>query len=34
MTLEDSLPFGFVAPDQTFRDFMDTFAGPLCYRYE
>ncbi|SMR47588.1 unnamed protein product [Zymoseptoria tritici ST99CH_3D1] len=34
MTLDDKLPFGFVAPDQTFRSLMDTMAGPLCYRYE
>lgn len=34
MTLDDMLPFGFVAPDQRFRDLMDTFAGPFCYRYE
>lgn len=34
MTLDDVLPFGFVAPDQTFRDLMDTFAGPYCYRYD
>lgn len=34
MTLEDILPFGFVAPAQRFGDLMDTLAGPLCYRYE
>lgn len=34
MTLEDKLPFGFVAEDPTFGDLMDTFDGPFCYRYE
>lgn len=34
MKLTDKLPFGFVAEDQIFGDLMDTFAGPLCYRYE
>jgi tyrosinase len=34
MTLNDMIPFGFVAPDQKFGDLMDTFAGPFCYRYE
>lgn len=33
MTLNDTLPFGFVAPDQQFGNLMDTFAGPFCYRY-
>lgn len=34
MTLNDTLPFGFVAPDPTFGDIMDTFGGPYCYRYD
>lgn len=34
MRLTDRIPFGFVAPDQTFNDLMDTFAGPYCYRYD
>lgn len=34
MNLNDTLPFGFVAPDQRFGTLMDTFAGPFCYRYE
>lgn len=34
MTLEDKLPFGFVAADIIFGDVMDTFSGPFCYRYE
>ncbi|KAK5138473.1 hypothetical protein LTR08_000059 [Meristemomyces frigidus] len=33
MQLSDTIPFGFVAADQTFGDFMDTFGGPLCYKY-
>ncbi|OQO02007.1 hypothetical protein B0A48_12480 [Cryoendolithus antarcticus] len=34
MSLTDKIPFGFVAPDQTFHDLMDTFAGSFCYRYD
>ncbi|KAI5274317.1 Di-copper centre-containing protein [Aureobasidium subglaciale] len=34
MTLDDSIPFGFVAEDRVFRELMDTFAGDYCYRYE
>ncbi|TKA73703.1 hypothetical protein B0A55_05475 [Friedmanniomyces simplex] len=34
MTLDDMLPFGFVAADVRFGDVMDTFGGPLCYRYD
>ena len=34
MTLNDTIPFGFVAPDQRFGDVMDTFSGPFCYRYD
>ncbi|EME47601.1 hypothetical protein DOTSEDRAFT_166790 [Dothistroma septosporum NZE10] len=35
MQLTDRLPFGFVrTADPVFKDMMDTFAGPLCYRYE
>ncbi|EME86657.1 uncharacterized protein MYCFIDRAFT_210572 [Pseudocercospora fijiensis CIRAD86] len=34
MTLDDRLPFGFVAADPVFKDVMDTFSGPFCYRYE
>ncbi|CAK4032147.1 Di-copper centre-containing [Lecanosticta acicola] len=34
MTLEDSLPFGFVTDDPVFGDLMDTFSGPFCYRYD
>lgn len=33
MTLEDSIPFGLVAPDQTFGNLMSTFGGPFCYYY-
>ncbi|QIW97365.1 hypothetical protein AMS68_002883 [Peltaster fructicola] len=34
MTLNDILPFGFVANDRMFGDLMDTFVGPFCYRYQ
>lgn len=34
MTLQDSLPFGLVAPSPVLGDLMDTLAGPYCYRYE
>ena len=34
MALTDVIPFGFVAPPQTFVSLMDTFAGPYCYRYD
>ena len=34
MTLNDTLPFGFVAADVRFGDVMDTFGGPFCYRYD
>ena len=34
MSLTDVIPFGFVAPDQTFSTLMDTFTGPYCYRYD
>ena len=34
MGLDDKIPFGFVAPDQTFGDLMDVFGGPYCYRYD
>ncbi|TKA30059.1 hypothetical protein B0A50_02778 [Salinomyces thailandicus] len=34
MTLDDIVPFGFVADDQRFGDLMDTTAGLFCYRYE
>lgn len=37
MTLDDLLPFGFVAPAVRFGDVMDHFGGlggALCYRYE
>ncbi|GAB1737296.1 hypothetical protein NU219Hw_g1222t1 [Hortaea werneckii] len=34
MTLDDTLPFGFVREDQRFGDVMSTSKGPFCYRYE
>ncbi|KAH0259060.1 hypothetical protein KCU91_g15434, partial [Aureobasidium melanogenum] len=34
MTLDDFIPFGFVADDRVFRELMDTFAEGYCYRYE
>ncbi|KAF2772171.1 tyrosinase [Teratosphaeria nubilosa] len=35
MSLDDSLPFGFVTDEQqVFGDLMDTFSGPFCYRYD
>lgn len=34
MKLTDSIPFGFVAPDQKFSDLMSTTDGLYCYRYE
>jgi tyrosinase len=34
MTLDDVIPFGFVAEDRIFRELMDTFAEGYCYRYE
>ncbi|KAF2861677.1 Di-copper centre-containing protein [Piedraia hortae CBS 480.64] len=34
MTLDDMLPFGFVADPIRFGDVMDTFSGPFCYRYD
>ncbi|KAM0719990.1 hypothetical protein Q7P37_004125 [Cladosporium fusiforme] len=34
MQLSDTIPFGFVADDQTLGDLMDNFGGPFCYRYE
>ncbi|KAK1055164.1 hypothetical protein LTR74_015880 [Friedmanniomyces endolithicus] len=34
MTLEDMLPFGFVAGDVRFGDVMDTLSGAFCYRYD
>ena len=33
MKLTDKIPFGFVAADQAFGDFMDTLGGSLCYKY-
>lgn len=34
MTLNDTMPFGFVHADVRFGDYVDTFGGPLCYRYD
>ncbi|KAK4955783.1 hypothetical protein LTR10_006722 [Elasticomyces elasticus] len=34
MTLNDTLPFGFVASNVRFADVIDTFGGLLCYRYD
>ena len=33
MKLTDKIPFGFVAADQAFGDFVDTLGGALCYKY-
>ncbi|GAB7351573.1 hypothetical protein MBLNU459_g2196t1 [Dothideomycetes sp. NU459] len=33
MTLNDTIPFGFVAKDQTLGTLMSTLGGPFCYYY-
>lgn len=33
MTLDDMIPFGFVAADQRFGDLMNNFGGQFCYYY-